>query len=73
MNKARTIRELIYDLSLKLWEYHWKVKCEVKGCEICMLLEDAKEMNANEGEKGVFCLDHRRVMVDGRCPKCVGS
>jgi len=21
-------------------------------------------------EKGVFCLDHRKVMVDGICPKC---
>jgi hypothetical protein len=23
-----------------------------------------------EEGKGVFCLDHRRVMVDGVCPKC---
>lgn len=45
MHKLRTTTELIHDLSLKLWEHHWKVKCEVKGCETCMLLEDAKEMN----------------------------
>jgi hypothetical protein len=45
VHKQRTTTELIHDLSLKLWEYHWKVKCDVKNCEICMLLEDAKETN----------------------------
>lgn len=36
-------------------------------------LEEALGMNEEPAEKGVFCIEHRKVMIDGVCPKCAGK
>jgi hypothetical protein len=62
------------------WALHEKNHTEPKHCIAalaCLLEAKAKEMvrealaeKPKEESPGVFCLDHRKVMVNGICPKC---
>lgn len=56
------------DVLDEIWELIKKPCCEGFGTH-----GDAHSVGcarAQKEEKGVFCLDHRRVMQDGVCPKC---
>jgi hypothetical protein len=43
---------------------------EKRLCEHVYINYQCEKCGAGDPNKGVFCLEHRRVMTNGTCPKC---